>query len=450
MPLTQYNAEEVRAQVALLEPDFVFLMEELDISSVVQANLAARKILKMGVFAKIEPTEEAFRRWIQEDLGFDAAAGLEARVETAKLVEAWDAARQRATTSRKLEAEAKVSGASRELLKGVHLALRRAYVRANGDLDDRKCPGRAYVEARLEQLDDGELEAEPLTKVTTVALELTSTEAGPDSSFGVRRDGLVHVVKGQRKAPMPSTPEQLRDAIRVMARQWSFVQLKGSGRAVLRDYGMDIFEAHLDYLLGDECYRMSEAHPGIRVSPSWDLLLAYEHELRKHATKLINQAGYTLKEALQAARDSTDHRTKYLVTPLALHGTAAGTTTSWNSRPEGNRGSKRESEGAGGGASENEPRKKPKGSGKKPKGNKGDGKGGGKGGGKGKSFSARYKSFRNNAAQHGLEFKTSAGQLRCHRYGAGNCTYPGCAYSHSCAKCGGPHPVVECPQMAGL
>jgi len=34
MPLTDFNAEEIRAQIAILEPDFVFLMEELDISPV--------------------------------------------------------------------------------------------------------------------------------------------------------------------------------------------------------------------------------------------------------------------------------------------------------------------------------------------------------------------------------------------------------------------------------
>ena len=93
------------------------------------------------------------------------------RVAVAKLAEAWEAARQRATTTRKLDAEARVSGQTREMLKGVHLALRRACARNHGVVEDRRCPGRAYLEARLEQFDDGELEAESLAKVTTVALE---------------------------------------------------------------------------------------------------------------------------------------------------------------------------------------------------------------------------------------------------------------------------------------
>ena len=318
MPLTEYSEAEVRDYVGKLEPDFVYLLDDLEVTPLVQANLASRGIVKMGIFAKIEATEVDFRKWLLDDFGFDLQAGIQGRVETAKLVEAWDTARQRSSTTRKLEAEAKVAGTSRELLKGVHLALRRAHVKAHGEVDDRRCPGRSYIEARLEQLDDGELEAEPLTKVTTVALEQTSTETGADSSFGVRRDGVVHVVKGQRKAPMPSNPEQLRDTIKVMARHWSMVQLKGAARPILHDYDMSVFDAHLDYVLGDECYRMAEAHPGIRVTPSWELLLAYEHELRKKAIKYVNESGYTLKAGLLAARESSDHRTKYLITPPGL------------------------------------------------------------------------------------------------------------------------------------
>jgi len=333
MPLTQYNENETRDFVAKLEPDLVFLFDDLEVTQLVQANLAALGIVKMGIFAKIEATEVDFRKWLSDDFGFDPQAGVQNRVETAKLVEAWDTARQRAATSRKLEAEAKVNGTARELLKGVHLALRRALVKSQGEVDDRRCPGRSYIEARLEQLDDGELEAEPLTKVTTVALEQTSTETGNEASFGVRRDGVVHVVKGQRKAPMPSNPEQLRDTIKVMARHWMMIQLKGAARPILHDFDMSVFDAHLDYVLGDECFRMAEAHPGVRVSPSWELLLAYEHELRKKAIKSVNESGLTLKAALRAARESSDHRTKYLITPWPSMGPGRGPQPSTERTP---------------------------------------------------------------------------------------------------------------------
>jgi len=447
MPLTQYNDNEVRDFVAKLEPDLVFLFDDLQITPLVQANLGALGIVKMGIFAKIEATEVDFRKWLSDDLGFDIQAGGQNRVETAKLVEAWDTARQRSTVSRKLEAEAKVTGTARELLKGVHLALRRAHVRAHGEVDDRRCPGRSYIEARLEQLDDGELEAEPLTKVTTVAIEQASTETGIEANFGVRRDGVVHVVKGQRKAPMPSNPEQLRDTIRVMARHWSMIQLKGAARPILHDFDMSVFEAHLDYVLGDECFRMAEAHPGVRVTPSWELLLSYEHELRKKAIKCVNEEGLTLKAALRAARESSDHRTKYLITPLALHGTRAGNPAGETENAGGKKRWAEDFEGKSAGKSK-------KGDGKSKQGGKGSGKNSGKSGsGKDplkKSNSAKYKSMRNNKDKLGLEFQAKDGTFRCHRFGSGGDCSADCRYSHTCAKCGESHPTISCPQLRGV
>ena len=47
----------------------------------------------------------------------------------------------------------------------------------------------------------------------------------------------------------------------------------------------------------------------------------------------------------------------------------------------------------------------------------------------------------------------------CHKWNAGNCTYPRCRHTHACSSCGGPpHPVIKClsqnfaisgPQVAG-
>ena len=163
MPLDVYDAAATAAHLSTLDPELAYLLDELEISQQIQANLAAREIKKVGVFAKVEPNEEAFRAWLKADLELDPATSVGARVTVAKLAEAWEAARQRAVTVRKIEAESRVTGQTREMLKGVHLALRRACARTHGPVEDRRCPGRAYLESRLEQLDDGELEAEPLS-----------------------------------------------------------------------------------------------------------------------------------------------------------------------------------------------------------------------------------------------------------------------------------------------
>jgi len=449
MPMQDYDAAETAAHIARLEPDLSYLFDELEVPEKVQANLSAMEIRKLGVFAKVEPTEESFRTWLKDDLDLKPSGSVADRVTVAKLAEAWEAARQRAATTRKLEAEARVTGQTREMLKGTHLALRRACARAHGTVEDRRCPGRAYLEGRLEQLDDGELEAEPLSKVTTVALEQESVATSTGAGVDVRKDGVLQVVKGKRTAPMPTTPEQYRAVMKVMALHWEMVHLKGAGRAVLKDYNPGVIERHVEYILGDQCMLIAEANPAMAAGPSWDLLMKYEHEVRRFAIKKVNENGSTLAEGFELARNSMEHRTNYFVTPLAMPGArVVAPRTLALPAPEG-RGAKRPAEDAlvpyaGGGAAP-------------PSTGKGKDKGKGKGK-KGKSETtvaqlknmpdkSAYKIIRGAPSRFGARFRGPDGAPRCHNFQAGLCNVSGCKFVHGCLRCGGPHGITRCPEL---
>jgi len=454
MPLNVHDPLTTATFLSQLDPDLAYLFDELQISEQVQANISEREIRKLGVFAKVEATEESFREWLKADLGLDPQHSPGDRVLVAKLAEAWEAARQRATTTRKLDAEARVTGHSREMLKGTHLALRRACARAHGVVEDRRCPGRAYLESRLEQLDDGELEAEPLSKVTTVALEQESVSTQPGVGVDVRKDGVLHVVKGKRTAPLPQGPEQFRAVMRVMALHWEMVHLKGAGRSVLKDYSTTAFEKHVEYILGDECLLIAEANPTMSCTPSWDLLMKYELELRKLAIRKVNEGGATLVEGLAFARSSVEHRTSYFITPLAMPGSRAPATRPSSFAAQESRGSKRSAEEAlgpqegGGGSSGGQASSgggKAKGKGKdKDKKAKGSGSRD-----ELKKLSPRsaYKMIRNAPGRYGVRFRGSDGVSRCHTYQVGPCQVAGCKFAHACIKCGGAHGATRCPEL---
>jgi len=451
MPMNVYDAAATAGHLKLLDPDLAHLFDELQIPEHVQANISAREIRQLGVFAKVEPTEDSFREWLKADLGLVPASSIGDRVIVAKLAEAWEAAKQRATTTRKLEAEARVTGQSREMLKGTHLALRRACARAHGQVEDRRCPGRAYLEGRLEQLDDGELEAELLSKVTTVALEQESVATNVGAGVDVRKDGLLHVIKGKRTAPLPTGPEQFRAVMKVMALHWEMVHLKGAGRSVLKDYTVGVFDRHVDYILGDECMLIGEANPTMAVGPSWDLLMKYEYEVRKLAIRKVNEGGCTLAEGMAEARASVQHRTSYFITPLAMPGSRSHSLagSSAFSRPvQESRGNKRSAEEAF------VPHDGGSGDGGAPA---GSGKGKSKGKAKGqkpkqediKKLSQRsaYKMIRNAPSRFGVRFKDADGKARCHNYQAGLCTSSSCKCSHVCVRCGGAHGATRCPEL---
>jgi len=450
MPLMVCDPAETAALLKSLEPDLAYLFDELKLEEKIQANIAGRRIVKLGVFAKLEPTEEAFRAWATADLGLDPEQDIEARVTIAQLVDARDSARQRVATTQRLEAEARVTGQNRELMKGTHLSLRRAATAVVGQLDDRRCPGRAYLEARLEQIDDGELEAEPLTKVTTVSSEQESVESAAGPGLNIRKDGVLHVVKGKRTVPMPRDPEQLRQTLRVMAMHWLMVHLKGAGRSYLHDFTVEEFGKHTDYLLGDDVQLIQEANPAMPCGPSWDLLLIYELELRKFAVRLINEKGRTLVAALREARESVEHRSKFFVAPLAMQRTRPATSGAVGG---GQRGSKRphEPEGPGaaadasgaGGSSAPAPRQSSPAKGKQK--------------GKNKQPSIQelrkmnpkkaYRIMRSNMEAYGLAYKTKDKQMLCHNFQAGPCTKKDCQYAHACMRCGGSHGCVSCPEL---
>jgi len=452
MPLNVYDAPATAAHLALLDPDLAYLFDELQIPEQAQANLSAREIRKLGVFAKVEPSEDLFREWLKADLGLDPTNSIAERVSVAKLAEAWEAARQRATTTRKLEAEARVTGQTREMLKGTHLSLRRACARAHGHVEDRRCPGRAYLENRLEQLDDGELEAEPLSKVTTVSLEQESVSTSAAAGVDVRKDGVLHVVKGKRVAPLPTGPEQFRAVMKVMALHWEMVHLKGAGRSVLRDYTVDVFDKHVEYILGDECLLIGEANPTMSCTPSWELLMKYEFELRKFAIRKVNEGGATLAEGMALARSSVEHRTSYFITPLAMPGSRAQAPrpavlpvpeTRGSKRPAGETAAPSAGGGGGGNAAAGSDKGKSKGKTRDKK-------------RKVttsvedlKKLSPRsaYQRIRGDPSRYGVQFRGADGVPRCHNFQAGHCSLAGCKFAHTCIRCGGAHGAAVCPDL---
>jgi len=273
----------------------------------------------------------------------------------------------------------------------------------------------------------------------------SSTGAGVD----VRKDGVLQVVKGKRTAPMPTTPEQYRAVMKVMALHWEMVHLKGAGRAILKDYDPSVIDRHVEYILGDQCMLIAEANPTMTAGPSWDLLMKYEHEVRRFAIKKVNEAGATLAEGFALARASMEHRTNYFATPLAMPGARVAPPRTLALPAPDVRGAKRTAEEAlvpytGGGASP-------------PSTGKGKDKGKGKGK-KGKSDptldqlkamapKAAYKYIRASPGRYGARFKASDGSQRCHNYQTGVCSVAGCKYTHGCLRCGGAHGVTKCPEL---
>ena len=179
---------------------------------------------------------------------------------------------------------------------------------------------------------------------------------------------------------------------------------------------------------------------GASVTTSWQTFIVYDQELRNLAFKLVNGRGSTIKEALVAARQDNELRTKFLVTPLALSHLSAPPPI-----PAGNVGKRAAADADDWHAHEEHvgkrpPNKKQK-TGEQKAGKKGDkGKSKGKSQGKGKQPKTRFAPLRNSGK---LKFGAEGSCWDYNRPGGcgkGNT----CDFAHTCAFCGGRHSVEDC------
>ena len=286
--------------------------------------------------------------------------------------------------------------------KATHLAMRRATEVQYGEISDKIAPGAAYVELLAEMIEEGHLEGIPLTRVVTV-------DDGESMQQGATIDstGVVRVRRSKQEVKEPSDPEGLRRRLRTWGFGFTYMKLKHVGRGWLQDAVPEAILDYADYLLGDQV-RGLESHDdsGAVISrPSWPLILKYDLELRKKQARLINDGG-TFRDSLKKACNDTALRDRHFVTPLAVQGPGAASSS-------GRRGRSRTP--------------------KNGKGKRAYSKGGGRGGRGGQWLS-----------------RTPDGREICYAYNSQNERCKGrCGRVHVCRRCLGRHPAHTCKGLEG-
>ena len=88
---------------------------------------------------------------------------------------------------------------------------------------------------------------------------------------------------------MPADTEQLRHKYRLLGVHWGMLCKRDPNKAWARDYKPTVFSDHVDWLLGDEVHglRAVSASGDDSVAPSWSVVLRFELEVRREATKKI-------------------------------------------------------------------------------------------------------------------------------------------------------------------
>ena len=389
---------EQSADLAKLSSDLLFILQEADVSLPNQAQLGHINVLSVPLFAGLDESRAKVREALAAVLPLDVEANAANRLEMAKLLVAWEAAKLQAEATQRNRAEARLGTQQRLLQPSEHQAMRAAVERVLGSLRDREVPAKQVIAAKLEMLESNMPVVELLT-------EIASVEDAEIESFEAKIDPVTNTLKiksGKHSVAAPSTPEDLRLRHRRIGLAWDMLATKHSNRAWLSANMTDCLRRFSDFILGSQVAGLVAGNR----TPSWTLVLAFEHECRKAVCKWLRDGKVqSLSEGYEKAITDVELLNRYFVIPFSLNTKETGWAAS-NVPPPPGPGPSRPGKGKGKNKQQDPP------------------------------------------AARGKLTKATDGTPICWKFNRrGGCKDQSCRFLHICQRCQGKHPYYNCKHV---
>ena len=195
-------------------------------------------------------------------------------------------------------------GVSRPITQTEHQAMRASFEKTFGGIDEVVEPSADYLSTKMEEVENGEIIASPLSDVTskrkakTLGIQ-TSVDAG----------GHVRIVKQRSKGSLPQNTEELRAILRVEGKAWVFLGSKYRNKVFFKD--------------------MTQTDQ-VALRPPWTMMISYEFELRKEAVKRAFRDSRPLSETLREVQGDAQLKEQFFTSPSALQSRSMRT---WFERP---------------------------------------------------------------------------------------------------------------------
>ena len=301
----------------------------------------------VSLFAALADSKQEARTALGRDLGIDPAANAGARAALASVVAAWQQAADTAEKERGLKAEARALGLPKPLLQTERQAMRVAVERLLGPMDEREEPSPDYLAVKLEEIEGGDLQASSLDEVGSVKDDLHGQlQSSLDSG------GRLRIIKEKKKAKMPVNSEELRAKVKIECNTMLMLAARFRNKSWFDELSTKVYQRYVDFLLGEKIYQLQipkgdGSAQTMAANPSWDLMISFEHKLRKEAYRRTSREGKPLKDTLEEVISDATLKETYFVTPLTLELARRSTTTAPAAAAGGNYGKWRGDGGAG-------------------------------------------------------------------------------------------------------
>ena len=290
--LAMATVEQMRAEIVKYgSSDFVFMLNEEEVPLEIQHRVITAGIKNLKIFAALEETRADFKKTMGEIARLDPASdNIEEKIAAASLMAAWQTAKDRVEAEGKAKAAADASGSSlpQPLGKKALHAMENSFVEIYGRFPESETAGETMMARRLQEVENDRPMAEPLTEVASVAEgceEIAFHETGPDG-------GIRTQTRKIKKVPLPVDTEDLRLRHKLLENSFLKAKLKHGSKPWLSDVAPGTFTSTLSkYIMGEKVMKL-EAARDMNVKVTWNIIIKYEHELRKMAFNLIREEGY--------------------------------------------------------------------------------------------------------------------------------------------------------------
>ena len=424
------------------------LLAREDVSIAIQAKFYHTGVTTLSRFAKFCKDDDEMRKLLCDDFGLDVNTSLAARSEVCGILGAFETARTRNMEVAKHAGEMDARQLTKPLLGSEYLILRRAFETLYGQHEDCNLPARLYLEKRISELEGGDLRAELLTTV------LSREQDGEETLLPAWDiTGAIRLKKSVADIPEPGNPEELRKRLGVMFNGLIMIAMQHTNRSELQGFTTTFIHSYAEFLLGEHCWGMIVKDAGglTVATPSWGLILTFEHAVRKKAYKTMQETGRQLHTCMREAWLDPLVYQRSFTTPLALtaatgktvHETSKASYTGSNNTGSNHAGSNNTIINSHVKIKNGRGRGQPKGQGGKSnrgKGSKGNSKNSGRGFGKG-----------GLEIPAGCAARTPDGKALCYGYNDANvrCRKSDCSFLHLCGRCFQKHPIYACSGNRG-
>ena len=273
-------AVSVDDYIEMLSPDLQGLLDARKVQRQVQADLAKNGVDSIAMLSAVAISREGLEKVAKDLLSIDVAGGGgDEQIKFAQLFLAWQAASKRVKLQDEMDAEASAQKEPKTVPHQEVMALRQKFETEYYKLKDAEVPAKGSLEDLFEQIDLGEFKPMALRHFGSRA----DNEEAEVGNLQVGKSGQVRIKKSRVETAPPSSLEELRAKVVLMANHYLFAKFRYPNKQILQKINPFTFLDYLGYLTGRHVAQMeTQTVDGVTLhKPSVKLLMNYEYQMRK-------------------------------------------------------------------------------------------------------------------------------------------------------------------------